>query len=416
MKHHTHLPSLADHYSLLLGLVAPWTIENVALDVDKATLDLYVVPQDADTFPCPQCGVASRLHDHAPERRWRHLDTMQFVTEIVARLPRITCRKHGVKTVTIPWADPHARWTILFERFAIEVLQGTSNITRAMTLLKIGWEQAQAIREQAVARGLARRTNEDIPHVGLDEKSFLKGHHYASIATDIDKGRVLDVAEHRTREAATILLKKAIPEAQRGGVKAIAMDMWEPFMGAARAVFGEDTDIVHDKFHVSGYLGKAVDMVRKKEHRALKKEGDETLTNMKYLFLKNPDNWEAAEREQFAALRTDELKVGRAWSIKEAFRMFWEYSKEWSAKRFFNRWYFWATHARLQPIIDTAKTLKRHLDGLLAYITHHITNAVTEGLNSKIQAIKANARGFRNFEHYRIAILFSCGKLDMMPL
>lgn len=417
MIHHTQLPSLADHYSLLLGLVAPWTIANVVLNVEQATLDLHVVERDAETFPCPQCGVASKLHDHAPERRWRHLDTMQCVTEIVARLPRITCATHGVKTVAVPWADARARWTLLFERFAIEVLQGTSSTTRAMTLLRIGWEQAQAIRARAVARGLSRRDKNDvIAHVGIDEKSFLKGHHYATLTADIDKGRVLDVVEGRKRENAVQLLNHAIPEEKRGDVQAVAMDMWEPFMDAAREVFGADIDIVHDRFHVSGYLGKAVDLVRKKEHRALKKEGKDTLTGMKYLFLKNPDTWEAEERAKWKELQRDDLKVGRAWSIKESFRKFWEYRREWSARHFFAHWYFWATHSRLQPIIDTAKTLKRHLNGLLAYTTHRITNAVTEGLNSKIQTIKANARGFRNFAHYRIAILFSCGKLEMMPL
>ena len=416
MTEHTHLPSLADHYAQLLGLVAPWAIVEVDLDADKATLDIRVVEKDAATFPCPECGAASKLHDHAPERRWRHLDTMQFTTEIVARLPRVTCAEHGVKTVAVPWADSHARWTLLFERFAIEVLRNTSNLTRAITLLKIGWDSAHAIQERAVVRGLGRRTDERIEHVGVDEKNFLKGHRYASLATDLDRGRVLDVVEGRKKENAVALLNQAIPEKQRGSVTAGAMDMWAPFMDAWRAVFGPDTPIVHDKFHVSGYLGKAVDSVRKREHAALRKEGNDTLTKTKYLWLKNPDTWEAEEKRRFKELMGDELKVGRAWALKEAFRHFWDYARVWAARRFFDRWYFRATHSRLEPIVKMAKTLKRHLTGLLAYIEHAITNAVTEGLNSKIQSVKASARGFRTFAHYRIAILFHCGKLDMLPL
>ena len=67
-------------------------------------------------------------------------------------------------------------------------------------------------------------------------------------------------------------------------------------------------------------------------------------------------------------------------------------------------------------MIEAAKTLKRHLPGLLAYCKHRITNAAAEGMNSKIQLIKANVRGYRNFEKYRIAILFHCGRLDLYPL
>ncbi len=79
----------------------------------------------------------------------------------------------------------------------------------------------------------------------------------------------------------------------------------------------------------------------------------------------------------------------------------------------FTRWYFWATHCRLKPIIDAAKTLKRHEAGLLSYFAHRITNAGAEGLNSRIQAIKVSARGYRNREHFKTAIYFHLGGLQL---
>lgn len=412
MKNHNHLPSLGDHYSQLLGLVSPWAIADIDLNVEKATLDIHVAEKDAATFPCPECAAACTRYDHAPVRRWRHLDTMQFTTEIVARLPRITCKAHGVKTVAVPWADANTRWTLLFEAFVVEVMLGTSNITRAMALLKIGWDSAQAIRERAVERGMVRRKEESIKYVGIDEKSFLKGHRYASLMTDLEEGRVLDVVQDRTKESADLLIKTALSESQREGVEAATMDMWQPFMAAWQEA--SDAPIVHDKFHISQYLGEAVDLVRRYEHRTLMKDGDEILKGARYLFLKN--ELEGDEKRRFRALMKDELKVGRAWALKEAFRHFWGFVRESAAHTFFDRWYFRATHSRLDPIIKVAKMLKRHLAGLLAHCLHDITNAVTEGLNSKIQFVKASARGFRTFSHYRIAILFFCGKLDMRPL
>src|SRR3989338_6259986 len=375
MTHHTHLPSLGDHYSQLLGLVAPWTIADIDLNVEKATLDIHVVEKDIATLPCPECGTASRRYDHAPVRHWRHLDTMQFTTEIV-------------------------------------VLLGTSNITRAMTLLKIGWDSAQAIRERAVERGMVRRQEESIEYAGIDEKSFLKGHKYASLMTDLERGRVLDIVQDRTKESAQLLIKTALSREQLLGVKAAAMDMWRPFMDSWQEA--STAPIVHDKFHISGYLGEAVDAVRRRENRTLLKEGDETLKGARYLFLKN--ELEGDEKTRFRSLMKEELKAGRAWALKEAFRHFWDFVRQSAARSFFDRWYFRATHSRLEPLIKVAKMLKRHLAGLLAHCAHDITNAVTEGLNSKIQSIKSSARGFRNFAHYRIAILFFCGKLDMRPL
>lgn len=403
---------MEEHYAKLLGLVAPWTVRNVVLDVEHTTLDIHVVEGSDASFPCPECAVPSPLHDHAPERRWRHLDTMQFTTEIVTRLPRVSCAEHGVKTVAVPWADAHARWTLLFESFAVVVLQSTSNLTRAMALLRIGWEQAQAIQERAVKRGLSRRKEETIEHIGIDEKSFLKGHRYASLMTDLDKGRVLEVVEDRTKESVQTLIKSALSDVQLPGVRAAAMDMWRPFMDAWEDA--SDAPIVHDRFHVSKYLGEAVNAVRKQENRALCNEGNDLLVGAKYLFLKN--ELKVDEKARFRSLMQEDLKVGRAWALKEDFRHFWDYVRECVARSFFNRWYFHATHSRLKPLITVAKMLKRHLSGLLSHCTHAISNAVTEGLNSKIQSVKASARGFRSFVHYRIAILFHCGKLEMQPL
>lgn len=411
---HQPLPTLDTHYALALGLVPPWTISNITIDTEGETLAI-VVEYGSATGSCSECGAECTVHDVRTQRSWRHLDMMQFQTTIHAEIPRVSCATHGVRSISVPWADKHSRFTLLFEAFAINVLQNAANVSAARKILRLSWDQVRLIQKRAVERGLERRGGTPVEHAGIDEKSFLKGHHYASLATDIDRGCVLDVVEGRKKENAVALLNQAIPEEQRGFVNAGAMDMWAPFMDAWEEVFGPDTPIVHDKFHVSGYLGKAVDNVRKHEHNTLKKDGHDTLTKTKYLWLKNPDSWEKEEKHRFNTLMKNELKVGRAWALKEAFRKFWEYKSEWAAKRFFKRWYFRATHSRLTPMIKVAKTLKRHFDGLLAYLDHHITNAATEGLNAKIQSVKANARGFRNFAHYRIAILFHCGKLDMMP-
>lgn len=404
---------LRSHYVQLLGLTDPWTITNVDIDHDAMVLTIHVSWPEGISVPCPTCGVARATEDHREIRSWRHLDTMQFRTILTCRVPRSRCPDHGVKTIAVPWAGTSSRFTLLFERFAVDVLASARNLTAACAILRVSWDQAQLLMEHAVARGLSRRDCTGIRYVGLDEKSFGKGHSYGSLATDLDAGRVLDVVQGRTREAADALWA-AIPAPVRSSCAAIALDMWEPFMDASRAA-APQADLVHDKFHVSGYLGKGVDLVRRQEHRSLRSEGSDLLTGTKYLYLRNPDAWNAEERAQFRTLRKESLKTGRAWAIKESFRVFWAYRSETWARKFFDRWYFWATHSRLRPIIAAAKTLKRHLVGILAYLRHRITNAVTEGLNSKIQSLKANARGFRNFAHYRVAILFHCGKLNLYP-
>ncbi|EMM99805.1 transposase domain protein [Leptospira noguchii str. 2007001578] len=103
------------------------------------------------------------------------------------------------------------------------------------------------------------------------------------------------------------------------------------------------------------------------------------------------------------------------WQIKEAFKKFWSFSYKGNAEKFFKRWYFWATHSKLKPIIKVAKMLKRNLKYILTYFSHRITNAGSESMNSRIQKIKSNARGFRNFQFFRISILFHLGGLNLYP-
>ena len=198
------------------------------------------------------------------------------------------------------------------------------------------------------------------------------------------------------------------------GQGTFSMDMWSPFMEATRAAC-PDAAIVHDKSHVSKYLGEAVDKVRRQENTQLIEEGDDRLKGTRQLWLYAMENLPEDKSALMLSLRQVDLKTGRAWSMKENFRYFWECGSVEEAKVFFTTWHSWATRSKLPPIAKVAAMLKRHLSGLLSYVTHRITNAASEGFNSKIQSIKSAARGFSSFEKYRTRILFVGGKLDLFP-
>jgi len=362
---------------------------------------------------CPECGKECTIADHAPERSWRHLDTMQFETRLRARVPRSDCPSCGVKTTQVPWAGKHSRFTWMFEAMAIDILKACSTVTAATQLLRISWDTAHRIMERAVERGVERRDMEDVEYVGIDEKSFGKGHDYICVLVDLSEGRVLEVSRGRTEESADQLWE-TLSEDLRQGIKAVAVDMWPAFANSI-STHAPQAEIVHDRFHIAKHLNEAVDKVRRQEHKALMKEGDERLKGSKQLWLFNPENMSDDRWLEFERLRSQELKTSRAWAIKEHFRWFWEYTYAGNARKFFTKWYGWASRSRLKPVIKVAKMLKRHLENILTYFRHPITNAVTEGLNSRIQTLKSNARGFRAFENYRTRILFYCGKLDLMP-
>jgi transposase len=319
-----------------------------------------------------------------------------------------------VKTISVSWAEPGSRFTLLFERFALDVILACRSLTQVCDLLGLDWDAVQRIMDRAVRRGLKRRELEGLTHVGIDEKSFGSGQSYISLLTDLDESRVLEVMEGCDQETAEALWQ-SLPEEQRRSIEAVALDMAPAFIAATQASVPQ-AELVHDKFHVAKHLNEAVDTVRRQEHKELLAKGDETLKSTRQLWLFNPMNFSDEQAADFEQLKFSGLKVARAWAIKELFSKVWTYCYEGAARKFFKNWFGWAARSKLKPVIKVAKMIKRHLENILTYLRHPITNAVTEGLNSKIQCIKSNARGFRSFQNYRTRILFFCGKLSLYPL
>jgi transposase len=302
----------------------------------------------------------------------------------------------------------------LFERLAVDVFK-ECDVTGAARILRLSWDEAWHLMERAVERGQQRKPARDIAYLGVDEKSAGRGHDYITLVSDLERSTVEYIADER-KQASLDGYWDGLSDDQKAAVKAVAMDMWEPFAESVRTNLSDgDAKIVYDRFHIMGYAGKAVDTVRKTENRVLRGEQDATLVGSKYLWLYSEENLPERHRDRFAQLCAQNLKTGRAWAMKESLRELWGYqSKTWGTK-FWKQWFFWVTHSRLQPMIDAARTLKRHLAGILNYFDHRITNAASEGINSRIQMIRYRARGYRNRRNFKTAIYFHCGGLDLYP-
>jgi transposase len=402
-------------FETILGIQSPWHISRVALDTTGERVDLWA--EHAETrWPCPECQQELPCRDHVEERVWRHLDTCQYQTFLHARVPRVDCPTHGVRQVRVPWAEARSRFTMLMERLIIDLIQQCSTVTGACRIARITWDEAWGIMSRAVARGRARKVAEPIRYIGVDEKAFRKGHRYHTIVCDLERSTVEFVAEERRTDSLAAYYR-ALTDDQRDGLQAVAMDMWEPYIIATRdGLPNGDARIVYDRFHIMREMTRAVDTVRKHEHREFLRVGENSpLTGTKYVWLFSEERRPEYHAERFATLQALNLKVGRAWAIKEALRTLWTYRQTAAVNRFFKQWYGWAVRSRLEPVKKVAATLKRHLDGVLRFVKHPITNGVAEGLNSKIMSIKRKAGGFRNPANFTTAIYFHCGGLDLYP-
>jgi transposase len=401
-----------DLYARILNLQAPWTVADVELDLQGEEVRVRLEAGSAD-LRCPQCERVAGRYD-SRERRWRHLDTCQLKTVLVADVPRVKCEEHGVHQVKVPWADPGSGFTALFEALTIDWLK-EANIKAVAARLGLSWDEADGIQSRAVARGLSRRERAVPTHLSLDETSFQKRHEYVTVLTDRATGKVVHVADDRKQATLEAFLDTLTAE-ERGLIESVAMDMWGPYIAAVKAkVPGAERKIAFDKFHVASHLGDGVNDVRKQEHRALLAAGDTTLTRTKHLWLQNPANMKAERWEEFTSLRESALKTARAWALKETAMGLWNYRSLSWAKKAWKRWLGWALRSRLEPMKKKARMIREHLWGILNAVVSGTTNALAESVNAKIQWIKRMACGFRNRERFRNAIYFHCAGLSLYP-
>ena len=213
-------------YRYLLGIELPWKVERIELDVRNQRVDVWVIHKEGLRWSCPECGVLVPLYDHAQERVWRHLDSCQFMTYLHGRPPRVECPEHGVRQTRLPWADERARFTLLFERLAIDVLRET-DVLGATGILRISWDEAWHIMESAVERGLLAKETRICSRIGVDEKSVGKGHQYVTLVCDLEESTIEYIADDRKQTSLDSYFTTLTPE-QREGIDAVAMDMWDP--------------------------------------------------------------------------------------------------------------------------------------------------------------------------------------------
>lgn len=269
--------------------------------------------------------------------------------------------------------------------------------------------------ERAVQRGLVRRKRQKLTHIGVDEKAFKKGHSYMTVVCDHTRHRVLEVYDERDFDALASFWRTMTPK-QRAHIEAVSMDMLASYNNATMDYIPKaEAKIVYDRFHIMRLVNRGFDQVQRQEHHRFLREGNPILKGTRAMWWYSEENLPEKYHARFTELKHANLKVARAWVLKESLRQLWDYRYPGSARKFFQRWHFWATHSRLKSMITVARMLKERLDNIVAYCKHRITNGLTEGINSKIMAIKRRAFGYRNQKHFKTATYFFCTNLAMYP-
>lgn len=396
-------------FTKILDLEDGWVVKSVDTNFSKEEI---VIQIDCllEQLEDPQSGELCKIYDHAPARKWRHLDTMQYKTYIKCELPRIITSEGKVKTIQPNWASGYERHTFLFEHAVIDLLKASKNQTKTAQLMRCGFNVVNRIMHLSTQRGMARRNYTDLvfDQVSLDEKSFKKGHNYITVLSHPPSGCVLDVEEDRTKEACKSLFSRVFTETQLSQVTAVSMDMWPAYIISAEE-FLPNASISHDRFHLIMYLNKAIDQVRRREVKQ-----HEELKNTRYALLKNPENHTEKQRIKFEAIAGTNYEVSKAWQVRENFKDLFSCGKLY-AWTLYNKWTADSKRRKIKEIDKVIETFNNHISGVVNALIMNLSNAMAERLNGKIQELKTVGKGYRTFANFRSAILFFHGGLDLYP-
>ena len=324
-----------------------------------------------------------------------------------ARVPRIRCSKCGVRVIDVPWARDGSGFTLLFEAY-IMLLAPSMPVKRIAELVSEHDTRLWRLLQHHVNEAREQADYSDVKQVGVDETSSKRGHNYVTIVVDLKESKTIFATEGK--DSTTIGRFKDDLTEHGGDPEAIddvSCDMSPAFIKGIEENF-PNAQITFDKFHIIKTLNTAVDEVRRQEQK-----GHPELKNTRYIFLKNPENLtrKQADRLEDLKLKDLNLKTMRAYHLRLNFQELWLQPPD-QAEHFLKKWYYWATHSRIEPMKEAAKTMKQHWDGILNWFKSKINNGILEGINSLVQAAKARARGYRTNEYLITMIYLLTGKLS----
>lgn len=363
---------------------------------------------------CAECGAICAGYDRARTRRWRHLNLGRLRIELEYRPRRVNCvRCGGVRVEQVPWAAHASNFTYDFEELAAYLAQVTDK-TRVTKLMGIAWPTVGAIVRRVVDRKLDPDLLEDLRCIGVDEFGYRRRHKYLTVVVDHDRKRV--VWTEKGHDAATLkaFFDKLGPE-RCAKIKYVTIDLSAAFIKAAKEG-APQAQIVFDRFHVQRLASDALDEVRREQLLDLRgtPEGRE-LFRSRFALLKNPWNLTATESGRLSKVQRANAPLYRAYLLKETLAKALDYHQPLRAERALHEWLAWAARSRLRPFVRAARTIRKHFDGILAYVRERMTNAFLEGMNNRIRMIAHRAYGFHGHLALSAMIFLCCAGITLTP-
>ena len=326
---------------------------------------------------------------------------------------RVRCPRCGVCVELVPWAESQSWFTYDFEEHVAYLAQRADKTTLS-TLMRVAWRTVGAIIERVVPRHQKGDRLDGLTRIGVDELSYRRHHEYVTVIVDHVRGGVVWASPGKNADTFKAFFKELGKE-RCAQLEAVTLDMSAAYL---KAVTEESPQarIIFDRFHVQRLAHDALDEVRREQVREAAPEDRRDLKNTRFALQKNPWNLSAIEEQKIAQVQKTNRPLYRAYLLKETLAKILDGGQVNIARKKLLEWTGWAARSRLPPFKKLARTVRSHLEGIVAYVATGLSNGRSEGINGKIRTITRRSFGFHGAASLIALIFLCCSGLTLLPV
>lgn len=389
--------------SIISELYSFRRVRITACRIVDDVLELDLLPDRRYTPICSCCGSRSgRIHS-IRERRLRDLPAGGYQVYLNCQQRLLwcdDCRRIVVEDLEL--FDLYKRHTRRFARMVYDLCR-IMTVQDVKNHLGLDWKTVKDIDRSFLEEDYMDPDYDDLRILAVDEISLRKGHKYMTVVVDHVRGRVIWIGCDRTSKTLHTFFDE-LSEEQKSSIEAVAMDMWQPYIGVVKRRLPA-AEIVFDLFHVVSSFGRVIAHVRGLEYQKASEEDKDVLKGTTFMLLRNTENLSEGQREHLDKLLLLNSVLAKTLILKEKLKHIWD-CDHWSTAR--ARIMEWCSMARSigYRVLDSfAGMLERHSYGILSHCRYPIHTGKIEGMNNKIKVIKRKAYGFRDHDYFALKII-----------
>ena len=359
---------------------------------------------------CKRCGEISRSINQYISRSVKHLPIFGRECEIAFDEYQFECPKCGLTWIgELEFLDSNRLYTKKYEEQVFKLCEMDS-FEKVARIEGLTYEIVEGVYKKVAKEKLSKQKEEVVRVLGIDEISIKKGHSdYMTVLSDIERGKVIEVLESRSKEALEAYFDR-LGEERRKAIRVVSIDMWEGFYQASKAKLPHAL-VVIDKFHVIKLLNENLSQERKEIQKEVKGEQAKYLKGLRWILVKDAGKITKEEREKLEQAFQLSPELKQAYELKEGFKEFYRRKNKRTAKEYLERWITGVKESGLKFLNKFAETVKEWKEEILNYFQTRVTNSFVEGMNNKIKLLKRIGYGFRNRQNFALRIIVECGRI-----